>query len=1077
MTEYDLVIVGGGPLCTYALERLSVLVARAGLASLLRIAIFDRTGMFGAGATHSETQARTSYMNRVASQIAFAADESNPDATFLLPKELRPTLAEWAHAKFLALRDEKFNLRPGAIPRRYLHGEALREMFGRFATMLRAIDHVELDMYDLEITDVSPEDCGGAFRVEVGSRRLFLRAQQILFVTGHSENRPTPRSTSETLARHARQYPSARYISQPYPLERRLTYESVPEGSRVAVLGLGLTAIDILLHLTEGRGGKFAVEHDSGGCPVRRYTRSGREPGLIVCVSPSGLFPSCRPENEKALDSSGRGHAALEHRGEFLTSSAISTMRTRFGVPARLSLGEIRQLDFDLHIFPLLVLEMAYVYYTTLLGRKFGNELRKAADDPYNTFLQRSCSCKDLAIEQLLAPVQGCFDRAAAYIKSRLSEGDKHVASERFDSMRVVENFLLATRGSLDGDNKSPWNHSSNPQDHRFCWQTFFQPVDHSVALNGESWRSAVLDYMRADQKAAAQGNLRNPSKAASDGVWRDLRSVLAEAVDFGGLTAESHSRFMRVYFRLYSRMANGIGLEAMSRILALVESGLVDISTGPEPEVEGISGRAAFLVRGTLTGVKHEVTAAIQGRTHPFDPVQDINPLYPNLIRRGLVRQWVNPGRISSQSYCPGGLDLSKCFHPIQSDLTVERRLTFLGAPAEGTALFQLSAARPHSNSAVLNNVARWANHFTDGISSVGAVQAREDSDTADSVTTFRSRLRSLLKNECGATGRTRRNIIIFAVDGIPYDLACSSWPNALVLKMRSVFPTTSATAWLSSLTGAEVRRHGIPGVAFREPAGSSIMVFEYRGRLDSPATGNIFSDAADLGYSPISVVGDLEPYDCTWRSRLLAHSRQLFGHRFYTASENLTPSLLCAHLREAVTATLECSSKFPRLVWCFIDVDRRIHHHGYDTLVHRFLHCLDSLGRYFTRQGCLVLAHSDHGLTPTTHNAELQHCMDDLQEIYQCPMGGAGRTRWLYPASGTEERVSSELRRFLPSTVDICSADQLFGEGSLARSRVGEILLVAKATEFVTASGYRFDHGSLTEAELNVPFARWEG
>src|SRR5262245_569035 len=109
MTKPHLVIVGGGAFGTYSLERLAALLPHVALPKGLAISLFDRTGRFGAGATHSDLQANSSYMNRVASQIAFAADESNADAVRLLPKQLRPTFHEWCRAKYAETGDERFN--------------------------------------------------------------------------------------------------------------------------------------------------------------------------------------------------------------------------------------------------------------------------------------------------------------------------------------------------------------------------------------------------------------------------------------------------------------------------------------------------------------------------------------------------------------------------------------------------------------------------------------------------------------------------------------------------------------------------------------------------------------------------------------------------------------------------------------------------------------------------------------------------------------------------------------------------------------------------------------------------------
>ncbi|MCP3102428.1 FAD/NAD(P)-binding protein [Myxococcus sp. K15C18031901] len=674
MSGPHVVIVGGGPFCTYALERLAALLPALDLSSGLTLSIFERTGHFGAGATHSDAQVPTSYMNRVASQIGFAADESSADAPRLLPRELRPTFTEWADAKYQATGDRRFLFHPVEVPPRYLHGEALRERFDGYVAWLRELPNVTVDLHAAEVTDIAREDSGG-FRVHAGD--VSLHATHVLLVTGHSNNHPAPGSLEETLAAHAHQTPPARHVPFAYPLDAQVSEETVPPGSTVGVLGMGLTAIDVLLHLTEGRGGTFVREPSLGAAPVLRYLPSGREPAAIVAVSPSGMFTTCRPYNAKAVDGSGRGHGALQHTGVFLTSAAVDTLRENVGQRCRVQGTEVRQLDFERHVFPLVVLEMAYVYSTTLLGAHLGPTLRGAAEARYREFLREGCLHRDDGIEALLAPLQACLDGL----------GEARPAQ-------------------------------------RFDWRAWFHPLGEPTSIPGDVWREQLIAFMRRDHEAAAKGNLRDPTKAACDGVWRDLRAIYSQVVDFGGLTAASHRRFVEVYWRYYIRMSNGAGLEAMSKVLALVEAGRVDVSIGPRPIVEPLPGRPSFRIRGPVTGTRRDVGVLVEGKAHPFDAERDMGPLYPNLLRRGLVRRWRNPGAVASEDFIPGGLDVSTAFHPLQADGRPEPRLTILGASIEGVAFFQLSAARPQSNSSILNTIARWANELVEDLSSALVVE-----------------------------------------------------------------------------------------------------------------------------------------------------------------------------------------------------------------------------------------------------------------------------------------------------------------------------------------------------------------
>src|SRR6185503_14080499 len=337
-----------------------------------------------------------------------------------------------------------------------------------------------------------------------------------------------------------------------------------------------------------------------------------------------------------------------------------------------------------------------------------------------------------------------------------------------------------------------------------------------------------------------------------------------------------------------------------------------------------------------------------------------------------------------------------------------------------------------------------------------------------------FRARIRSILEQEGGA-----RNVVILAVDGIPYDLAVSSWKHARVERMRSVFPSTSSTAWLSSLTGLSVDEHGIPGVVFRlsHRDEALINVFDYRGPGFSEFT-NIFDDATQLGYRSFSLAGDLVVLNCSWRDALLAGSLSIVKHPIYaTANHQIEPpepALVCRALGESIRACFrQVPSGSAALVWCLIDVDLYVHYHGYDAHVLALLDELERLALELA-DDAVVLAHSDHGLTPTTNDSTLQELFDSITVQHQCAMGGAGRARWLYPRPGGEQRLADVLLRRLPRTIAVRRASDMFQEGSQAHARVGEIVLIAESEEFVAPSGYRFEHGSLTEREMSVPFAR---
>ncbi|MCR9255256.1 MAG: FAD/NAD(P)-binding protein [Alphaproteobacteria bacterium] len=652
-------IVGGGPRCTYAVERLAAYFSAAPPAERTLIVIFERTGRFGAGATHSDRQPGTSYMNRVASQIGFAADESHDSGTRLgvplLPRVLRPSFHEWCRVRYDETGDPRYDLDPTDVPSRALHGEALRAMFDRYVALLRTTPNVDVDLFADEVVDIAPR--AGGFSVATLGRSFDVA--RVLLVTGHTPTRPHP----DTLPGQLMGLPG--FVPAAYPLEASLTEAAVPPGATVGVLSLGLTAIDAILYLTEGRGGRFEPCPDGTDCPPLRYVSSGREPGTIIGLSPSGLPAQARPRNDKARDGSGRNHDRLAHRPHFLTNETVDRLRTHQGVPNDIAGRIVRQLDFGRHIFPLVVLEMAFVFYRITEGEAFGDGVLRAIEDRVALFRHDAPLSPEEGIALLMAPVEGAADALGL------------------------------------------------PFERRFQWRDLFHPLGEDAVPTGHAWKGAdwgerMVSFLRADVRAAAQGNLAHPVKAAVDGVWRDLRSVFSYVLDEGGVTAASQRDFARVYHRHYQRMSNGAGLEAMRKVLALVEAGVLDLSIGPRPSIA--ADETGFRVTGGLTGTTRHASVLINGRMEPFDPERSDAPLFRNLLDRGLIRKWRNPGLDGAPDHVPGALDLDPANHPIAVGCGVDPRLTVIGIPAEGLRYFQLSAGRPGSDSGVFNELDRWA-------------------------------------------------------------------------------------------------------------------------------------------------------------------------------------------------------------------------------------------------------------------------------------------------------------------------------------------------------------------------------
>ena len=162
----------------------------------------------------------------------------------------------------------------------------------------------------------------------------------VIVTTGHTPNHDVggPRAI--------RPYPVTSYVDQ------------IPAGTKVAVSGIGLVAVDVVTALTVGRGGKFVP--DGGGL---RYRPSGREP-MLRLYNRSGL-----PFTAKPVSGSER---VTVYKPLICTPEAVDALTGR-------STGRRRLVDVRKELLPLLFAEMYARYYAQMAFQAEGSRAAGAA--------------------------------------------------------------------------------------------------------------------------------------------------------------------------------------------------------------------------------------------------------------------------------------------------------------------------------------------------------------------------------------------------------------------------------------------------------------------------------------------------------------------------------------------------------------------------------------------------------------------------------------------------------------------------------------------------------------------------
>ncbi|PZX61294.1 FAD-NAD(P)-binding protein [Algoriphagus ratkowskyi] len=325
-------IVGLGPKGLYGLERVLANLAEAELKFLVEIHLFNKTDSFGTGDIYNTCQPTYLMMNYVNGHINMWS-ENAPKPVVPHPKSFTEWVAEHQE-QFPNSNAYTFSSR--ATVGKYL-SEGFQGLVDNCPENVDIIKHVgeviaivrEGDEYNLHFINSIP-----AIPTKVEG------IHDILICTGHPCVND-PDSTSEE-----------RYVDFIYPTDKRLA--SIASGSTVAIKGMGLTFIDAVLALTQGRQGQFS-EDENGNLT---YLRSGYEPKMIYPFSKSGLMMIPR----------GNTYGKPSYEPIYFCKNSFQYLETMSG-----------KYDFERQLLPLIEQEFKAVYYSKLFAER-GKKLLLSRD-------------------------------------------------------------------------------------------------------------------------------------------------------------------------------------------------------------------------------------------------------------------------------------------------------------------------------------------------------------------------------------------------------------------------------------------------------------------------------------------------------------------------------------------------------------------------------------------------------------------------------------------------------------------------------------------------------------------------
>ncbi|MDR6507034.1 putative NAD(P)/FAD-binding protein YdhS [Arthrobacter oryzae] len=345
MTIPSVAFVGGGPRTAGILERLAANRPEL-FAGTLAIHIIEPHTP-GSGRIWRYDQHPGLLLNSAAADITMFTDAS---VACEGPAADGPGLAEWAAGVADGtiadvpplppeLQRQLRALTRATFPTRQLQSVYLEWFFRRAVSGLgpevRVTMHrdtaVRIDYDD----GVSARGAGGySVRLAGGGT---VDADVVVSALGHTDSLPDVASAERAgfAARHGGFYAAPSYTTD-------VDYSPIAPGQDVIVAGMGLAFVDLVVLLTEGRGGRFQETPDGG----LTYVPSGAEPRLWA-GSRRGV-----PYHSK-ISSTLRGDAASGPR--FFTAAVVDGLLAQHG-----------ELDFHTHLWPLIAKDAGYGYYREL---------------------------------------------------------------------------------------------------------------------------------------------------------------------------------------------------------------------------------------------------------------------------------------------------------------------------------------------------------------------------------------------------------------------------------------------------------------------------------------------------------------------------------------------------------------------------------------------------------------------------------------------------------------------------------------------------------------------------------------
>ena len=337
-------------------------------------------------------------------------------------------------------------------------------------------------------------------------------------------------------------------------------------------------------------------------------------------------------------------------------------------------------------------------------------------------------------------------------------------------------------------------------------------------------------------------------------------------------------------------------------------------------------------------------------------------------------------------------------------------------------------------------------------------------------------------------------RNIVLLVIDGLGYNYLINHAPHStlhkyLCGKLTTVFPSTTATAITTFMTGLAPQQHGLTGwFTYFQELGTILTVLPVKPRLGGTSLGELSIDAPALyGHTPVFDLLDIDSHIVTPRN--IAFSDYSLAHRGKAKTrpyDNLTECF-------SFTADIIRGGSNRKYIYTYWpQFDGMAHEKGVgSTEVADHFREIDAAFTQFINDikgtNTLVIATADHGIVDSgpDHCVELDH-HPELKNMLIMPLCGERRMAYCYVKTNRQEDFITYVNNNLGDSLTVRPSKQFldqhyYGLGPAhpqLHRRIGDYTLAMNNNHTImdTVPGEKHfyhigTHGGLSDDEMLVP------